>query len=108
MRQLLLVCIIVPNLCFAGIDVRTMYIKAVAEFSTCGNALMPWGGKGWQLDEAEKPYVSRAKLNRSKMQSEIDAEFYTEASLEKPFVIFMHCGNHIIWIRCVRVINSAQ
>ena len=86
MRQLLLICIIVPNLCFAGIDVRTLYIKAVVEFSTCGNALMPWGGKGWQPDEAEKPYVSKAKLNRSKMQSEIDAVFYTEANLEKLFV----------------------
>ena len=86
MRQLLLICIIVPNLCFAGIDVRTLYIKAVAEFSTCGNALMPWGGKSWQPDEAEKPFVLQAKLNRSKMQSEIDDGFYTEANLEKIFV----------------------
>ena len=81
-----MICIIVPNFCFASIDVRLLYIKAVADFSTCGNALMPWGGKGWQPDEAEKPYVSKAKLNRSKMQSEIDAEFYTEANLEKLFV----------------------
>ena len=86
MRQLLLICIIVPNLCFAGIDVRTLYIKAVAEFSTCGNALMAWGGKSWQPEEAEKPFVLRAKLNRSKMQSEIDDEFYSEAHLEKLFV----------------------
>ena len=86
MRQLILICVLVPNLCFASIDVRTLYIKAVAEFSTCGNAIMPWGGKGWQPDEAEKPYVIQAKLNRSKMQSEIDDGFYTEANLEKLFV----------------------
>ena len=75
MRQLFLILYIVPNLCFANTDARTLYIKAVAEFSTCGNALMPWGGKSWQPDEAEKPFVLRAKLNRSKMQSEIDDEF---------------------------------
>ena len=86
MRQLILICVLVPNLCFASIDVRMLYIKAVAEFSTCGNAIMPWGGKGWQPDEAEKPYVIQAKLNRSKMQSEIDDGFYTEANLEKLFV----------------------
>ena len=86
MRQLFLICFFVPNLCFASIDVRTLYIKAVAEFSTCGNAIMPWGGKSWQPDEAEKPYVLQAKLNRSKMQSEIDDGFYTEANLEKLFV----------------------
>ena len=86
MRQLILICVLVPNLCFASIDVRTLYIKAVAEFSTCGNAIMPWGGKGWQPDEAEKPYVIQAKLNRSKMQSEIDDGFYTETNLEKLFV----------------------
>ena len=86
MRQLILICVLVPNLCFASIDVRTLYIKAVAEFSTCGNAIMPWGGKSWQPDEAEKTYVIQAKLNRSKMQSEIDDGFYTEANLEKLFV----------------------
>ena len=86
MRQLFLIFFIVPNLCFGGIDARTLYIKAVAEFSTCGNALMPWGGKSWQPDEAEKPYVLRAKLNRSKMQSEIDDGFYTEANLKQLFV----------------------
>ena len=85
-RQLFLICIVVPNLCFASIDVRKLYIKAVADFSTCGNALMPWGGKSWQPDEVEKPYVLQAKLNRSKMQSEIDEGFYTEANLEKLFV----------------------
>ena len=86
MRQLFLICVLVPNLCFASIDVRTLYIKAVAEFSTCGNAIMPWGGKSWQPDEAEKLYVFQSKLNRSKMQSEIDDGFYTEANLEKLFV----------------------
>ena len=85
MRQLFLICIILPNLCFGSIDARTLYIKAVMEFSICGNALMPWGGKDWQPDEAEKSYVLQAKLNRSKMQSEIDAGFYTEANLEKLF-----------------------
>ena len=85
MRQLFLIAVIVPNLCFAGIDAKTLYIKAVADFSTCGNALMPWSGKGWQPDEAEKPYVLKAKTNRTKMQAEIDAGFYTEANLEKIF-----------------------
>ena len=86
MKQLLLICMILPNLCFAGFDARMLYIKAVADFSTCGNALMPWGGKSWQPDDTEKPFVSKAKLNRSKMQSEIDDGFYTEANLEKLFV----------------------
>ena len=86
MRQLFLICVLAPNLCFASIDVRTLYIKAVAEFSTCGNAIMPWAGKSWKPDETEKPYVIQAKLNRSKMQSEIDDGFYTEANLEKLFV----------------------
>ncbi len=86
MRQLFLIFIILPNYCFASIDARTLYVKAVMEFSTCGNALMPWGGKDWQPDEAEKSYVLQAKLNRSKMQSEIDAGFYTEANLEKLFL----------------------
>ena len=47
---------------------------------------MPWAGKSWKPDETEKPYVIQAKLNRSKMQSEIDDGFYTEANLEKLFV----------------------
>ena len=62
------------------------YIKAVEDFSTCGNALMPWGGNGWRPDEVEKPYVLQAKINREKMQTEIDAGFYTEANLEELFV----------------------
>ena len=86
MKRLFLICIVLPNFCFASTDARTLYIKAVAEFSTCGNALMPWGGKSWQPDDAEKPFVLQAKLNRSKMQSEIDERFYTEANLEKLFV----------------------
>ena len=86
MRQLFLICVILPNLCFASIDVRMLYIKAVADFSTCGNALMPWGGKVWQPDEVEQPYVLQAKKNRTKMQAEIDEEFYTEANLERLFV----------------------
>ena len=86
MRRLFLIFIVLPNFCFASIDVRMLYINAVADFSTCGNALMPWGGKSWQPDEVEQPYVLQAKLNRSKMQSEIDKRFYTEGNLEKLFV----------------------
>ena len=81
MKRLVLLCIVVPNLCCASIDVRMLYIKAVADFSTCGNALMPWGGKGWQPDEVEKPYVLQAKTNRTKMQAEIDKEFYVAPAL---------------------------
>ena len=47
---------------------------------------MPWGNKAWQPDEVEAPYVSQAKINRTKMQSEIDADFYSEANLQKLFV----------------------
>ena len=86
MRQLLFICVILPNFCFAGVDARMLYIKAVEDFSTCGNALMPWGGNGWRPDEVEKPYVLQAKINREKMQTEIDAGFYTEANLEELFV----------------------
>ena len=87
MRQLFLICAIFPNLCFSDVDARVLYIKAVEDFSTCGNALMPWGTKDWQPDEVEKPYVFQAKINRTKMQSEIDEEFYSEDNLEKLFVI---------------------
>ena len=86
MKQILLICVILPYLCFAGVDARMLYIKAVADFSICGNALMPWGGDGWRPDEVEKPYVLQAKINRAKMQTEIDAGFYTEANLEELFV----------------------
>ena len=86
MRQLLFICVILPNFCFAGVDARMLYIKAVEDFSTCGNALMPWGGNGWRPDEVEKPYVLQAKINRAKMQTEIDEAFYAEANLEELFV----------------------
>ena len=86
MRQLLFICVILPNFCFAGVDARMLYIKAVEDFSTCGNALMPWGGNGWRPDEVEKPYVLQAKINRTKMQTEIDEAFYAEANLEELFV----------------------
>ena len=75
-----------PNFCFAGVDARMLYIKAVEDFSTCGNALMPWGGNGWRPDEVEKPYVLQAKINRTKMQTEIDEAFYAEANLEELYV----------------------
>ena len=52
----------------------------------CGNALMPWGDKAWQPDEVERRYVLQAKINRKKMQAEIDADFYSEANLQKLFV----------------------
>ena len=86
MRQLLFICVILPNFCFAGVDARMLYIKAVEDFSTCGNALMPWGGNGWRPDEVEKPYVLQAKINRTKMQTEIDEAFYAEANLEELYV----------------------
>ena len=86
MKQLLLIYVILPNLCFAGVDARMLYIKAVADFSACGNALMPWGGDGWRPDEVEKPYVLQAKINRTKMQTEIDEAFYAEANLEELYV----------------------
>ena len=80
------ICVILPNFCFAGVDARMLYIKAVEDFSTCGNALMPWGGNGWRPDEVEKPYVLQAKINRTKMQTEIDEAFYAEANLEELYV----------------------
>ena len=86
MRQLLFICVILPNFCFAGVDARMLYIKAVEDFSTWGNALMPWGGNGWRPDEVEKPYVLQAKINRTKMQTEIDEAFYAEANLEELYV----------------------
>ena len=84
-RQLFFIFALLPNLCFAGVDARILYIKAVEDFSTCGNALMPWGNKAWQPDEVESPYVLQSKINRTKMQSEIDADFYSEANLQKLF-----------------------
>ena len=105
MKRLVLLCIVVPNLCFASIDVRMLYIKAVADFSTCGNALMPWGGKGWQPDEVEQPYVLQAKTNRTKMQAEIDKDFYTEANLEKLFVALTN-DFYQIYQQAIQLISS--
>ena len=84
-RQIFFIFAVVPNLCFADVDARILYIKAVEDFSMCGNALMPWGNKAWQPDEVEIPYVLQAKRNRTKMQSEIDADFYSEANLQRLF-----------------------
>ena len=86
MRLLFVMCVVVPNLCLTANDARILYIKAVVDFSTCGTALMPWGGKSWKADEVEKPYILQAKINRIKMQAEIDEVFYTEANLEKLFI----------------------
>ena len=86
MRQLLLICAIIPSFCFAGADARMLYIEAIKDFSTCGSALMPWGGSSWRPDEVEKLYVSQAKINQAKMQTEIDEAFYAEANLEELFV----------------------
>jgi hypothetical protein len=86
MRPLLLILFFIPNVCLASNDVREVYVRAVEDFSTCGNALMPWGNSGLQPDKAERPYVKQSKINQNKMKSEIDEEFYTEANLEKLFV----------------------
>jgi hypothetical protein len=86
MKQLLLTLFFVPSFCLASADVKDDYIKAVEDFSTCGNALMPWGNSEWQPDEAERPFVEQAKFNQNKMKSEIDKEFYTQGNLEKLFV----------------------
>ena len=89
-RQIFFIFALVPNLCFADVDARILYIKAVEDFSMCGNALMPWGNKAWQPDEVERPYVLQSKINRTKMQSEIDADFYSEANLQKLFMTLMN------------------
>ncbi len=86
MKHLIFIFATVPNLCFAGLDARMLYIKAVEDFSTCGSALMPWGNEAWQPDSAEKSYVLQAEINRVRMQSEIDADFYSQANLKKLFV----------------------
>ena len=85
-RPLFFILAILPSLGVAGADARFQYIKAVEDFSMCGNALMPWGDKAWQPDEVESGYVLQAKINRKKMQAEIDADFYSEANLQKLFV----------------------
>ena len=76
----------IPYVCFASPDIRERYISAVADFSTCGVALMPWGSSEWRPDEVEKIYVEQARINQQKMRSEIDKNFYTEANLQKLFV----------------------
>ena len=86
MRSILFSAILIPYACFASADIRERYLNAVEDFSTCGVALMPWGTNAWQYDEAERPYVEQAKINQSKMESEIDEKFYTEANLQKLFV----------------------
>ncbi len=86
MKNLLLIFIFIPSVCLAGADVKQLYVRAVEKFSTCGNALMPWGSTNWRPDEAERPYVLQAKVNQTKMKSEIDEEFYNEANLQKIFL----------------------
>ena len=66
MRQLLFICAIIPSFCFAGADSRMLYIKAVKDFSTCGNALMPWGGSSWRPDEVKKTICFTGKNKSSK------------------------------------------
>ena len=86
MKKLLIILIFAADVCFASTEAREHYVKAVGDFSTCGNALMPWGTNGWQPDKAERPYVEQARINQKKMKSEIDEKFYTQANLEKLFV----------------------
>ena len=86
MRSIFFSVILIPYVCFASADIRERYVAAVEDFSTCGVALMPWGTNAWQYDEAERPYVEQAKINQSKMESEIDEKFYTDANLQKLFI----------------------
>ena len=51
---------------------------------------MPWGNNAWQPDEVERPYVLQAQINRKKMQSDIDADFYSEENLQKLFVTLVN------------------
>ena len=87
MKKLILIMIFASNVCFASTEAREHYVKAVGDFSTCGNALMPWGTNRWQPDKVERPYVEQARINQKKMKSQIDEDFYTQANLEKLFVI---------------------
>ena len=84
-RSLFFIALLVPHICIADSSVRDDYINSVKGFSLCGNALMPWGNNAWAPDKAEKPYVEQAKLNQIKMKSDVDAEFYTVANLERIF-----------------------
>ena len=85
MKSLIFLLFIIPSASLASDDIRDTYIKAVKDFSLCGNALMPWGNSAWRPDEVERLYVERAKLNQIKMKAEIDENFYTEAILSKLF-----------------------
>ena len=85
MKSLIFLLFIIPSACLASSDIREIYIKAVKDFSLCGNALMPWGNSAWSPDEVERPYVEQSKLNQIKMKAEIDENFYTEAILSKLF-----------------------
>ena len=85
MKSLIFLLFIIPSACLASSDIREIYIKAVKDFSLCGNALMPWGNSAWRPDEVERLYVEQAKLNQIKMKAEIDENFYTEAILSKLF-----------------------
>ena len=86
MKSLIFLIFIIPSAGLASSDIREIYIKAVEDFSLCGNALMPWGDGAWSPDEVERLYVDQAKLNQIKMKAEIDDKFYTEAILSKLFV----------------------
>tara|TARA_Y200000002_G_scaffold163060_1_gene134622 strand:+ start:106 stop:567 length:462 start_codon:yes stop_codon:yes gene_type:complete len=85
MKSLIFLLFIIPSASLASSDIRETYIKAVKDFSLCGNALMPWGDSTWRPDEIEKPYVEQSKLNQIKMKAEIDDKFYTEGILSKLF-----------------------
>ena len=86
MKSLIFLIFIIPSAGLASSDIREIYIKAVEDFSLCGNALMPWGDSAWRPDEVVRLYVDQAKLNQIKMKAEIDDKFYTEAILSKLFV----------------------
>ena len=68
MKSLIFLLFIIRSACLASSDIREIYIKAVKDFSLCGNALMPWGDSAWRPDEVERLYVEQAKLNQLKMK----------------------------------------
>ena len=55
-------------------------------FSTCGNALMPWGGKGWQSDEVEQPYVCKQRQIEQRCSLKLTRGFI-RSQFEKLFVV---------------------
>ena len=89
MRSILFSAILLPYACFASADIRERYVNAVEDFSTCGVALMPWGTNAWQYDEAERPYVEQAKINQSKMESEIDESFTQKLTYRNCLLILL-------------------